>query len=98
MYFGEQNIEGMLKALEPLHKMLEEGAMKENITIKERAFIEVAINVIGLVITYFCSLISAISAFDISLELFWILSIIQLLDSGSYFFFILWCYAAILIY
>ncbi|KAJ6692351.1 ATAXIA TELANGIECTASIA MUTATED ATM -RELATED [Salix purpurea] len=40
LYFGEQNIEGMLKALEPLHKMLEEGAMKENITIKERAFIE----------------------------------------------------------
>ncbi|KAJ6345692.1 hypothetical protein OIU78_008366 [Salix suchowensis] len=40
LYFGEQNIEGMLKALEPLHKMLEEGALKENITIKERAFIE----------------------------------------------------------
>ncbi|KAJ6985134.1 hypothetical protein NC653_023190 [Populus alba x Populus x berolinensis] len=40
LYFGEHNIEGMLKALEPLHKMLEEGAMKENITIKERAFIE----------------------------------------------------------
>ncbi|KAJ6302636.1 hypothetical protein OIU77_016676 [Salix suchowensis] len=40
LYFGEHNIEGMLKVLEPLHKMLEEGAMKENITIKERAFIE----------------------------------------------------------
>ncbi|KAJ6751102.1 hypothetical protein OIU85_001610 [Salix viminalis] len=40
LYFGEDNIEGMLKVLEPLHKMLEEGAVKENITIKERAFIE----------------------------------------------------------
>ncbi|XP_024446672.1 serine/threonine-protein kinase TOR isoform X1 [Populus trichocarpa] len=40
LYFGEHNIEGMLKVLEPLHKMLEEGAVKENITIKERAFIE----------------------------------------------------------
>ncbi|KAJ6299158.1 hypothetical protein OIU76_020180 [Salix suchowensis] len=40
LYFGEHNIEGMLKVLEPLHKMLEEGAMKENINIKERAFIE----------------------------------------------------------
>ncbi|CAK7330253.1 unnamed protein product [Dovyalis caffra] len=40
LYFGEHNIDGMLKVLEPLHKMLEEGAMKENITVKERAFIE----------------------------------------------------------
>jgi hypothetical protein len=86
LYFGEHNIEGMLKALEPLHKMLEEGAMKENITIKERAFIEVSINIIAFVITYFCSLISTISAFDLILELFWILSIIQLLNPGSYFF------------
>jgi hypothetical protein len=31
-------------------------------------------------------LISTISAFDLILELFWILSIIQLLNSGSYFF------------
>ncbi|XP_050232506.1 serine/threonine-protein kinase TOR isoform X2 [Mercurialis annua] len=40
LYFGEHNIEGMLKVLEPLHEMLEEGAMRENITIKERTFIE----------------------------------------------------------
>lgn len=41
LYFGEHNIEGMLKVLEPLHEMLEEGAMTTNTTIKERAFIEV---------------------------------------------------------
>jgi FKBP12-rapamycin complex-associated protein len=41
LYFGEHNIEGMLKALEPLHEMLEEGTMRNNTTIKERAFIEV---------------------------------------------------------
>ncbi|WJX59954.1 non-specific serine/threonine protein kinase [Trifolium repens] len=40
LYFGEHNIEGMLKVLEPLHEMLEEGAMKNNATIKERVFIE----------------------------------------------------------
>ncbi|MBA0833538.1 hypothetical protein Goarm_005973, partial [Gossypium armourianum] len=40
LYFGEHNIEGMLKVLEPLHEMLEEGAMRDNTTIKERAFIE----------------------------------------------------------
>ncbi|KAK2655828.1 hypothetical protein Ddye_008880 [Dipteronia dyeriana] len=40
LYFGEHNIEGMLKVLEPLHEMLEEGAIRENTTIKERAFIE----------------------------------------------------------
>ncbi|KAM7263834.1 hypothetical protein ACFE04_001517 [Oxalis oulophora] len=40
LYFGEHNIEGMLKVLEPLHEMLEEGAMRENTTIKERSFIE----------------------------------------------------------
>ncbi|KAG6571908.1 Serine/threonine-protein kinase TOR, partial [Cucurbita argyrosperma subsp. sororia] len=40
LYFGEHNIEGMLKVLEPLHEMLEDGAMKNNTTIKERAFIE----------------------------------------------------------
>ncbi|KAK7366496.1 hypothetical protein VNO80_08487 [Phaseolus coccineus] len=40
LYFGEHNIEGMLKVLEPLHEMLEEGAMKNNVTIKERIFIE----------------------------------------------------------
>lgn len=43
LYFGEHNIEGMLKVLEPLHEILEEGAMRENTTIKERAFIEVII-------------------------------------------------------
>lgn len=41
LYFGEHNIEGMLKVLEPLHEMLEEGAMRNNVTIKERVFIEV---------------------------------------------------------
>ncbi|XP_010557538.1 PREDICTED: serine/threonine-protein kinase TOR isoform X2 [Tarenaya hassleriana] len=40
LYFGEHNIEGMLKVLEPLHEMLEEGARRDNTTIKERAFIE----------------------------------------------------------
>ncbi|XP_062021485.1 serine/threonine-protein kinase TOR [Rosa rugosa] len=40
LYFGEHNIEGMLKVLEPLHEMLEEGAMKNNTTIKETTFIE----------------------------------------------------------
>ncbi|KAF3971928.1 hypothetical protein CMV_004520 [Castanea mollissima] len=40
LYFGEHNIEGMLKVLEPLHEMLEEGAMKNDTTTKERAFIE----------------------------------------------------------
>lgn len=43
LYFGEHNIEGMLKVLEPLHEMLEEGAMKNNVTIKERVFIEVVL-------------------------------------------------------
>lgn len=43
LYFGEHNIEGMLKVLEPLHETLEEGAMRTNTTIKERAFIEVVI-------------------------------------------------------
>jgi hypothetical protein len=50
--------------------MLEEGAVKENITIKERAFIEVAINIIAVVISYFCSAVSAISAYDLILKLF----------------------------
>ncbi|KAA8545738.1 hypothetical protein F0562_020811 [Nyssa sinensis] len=40
LYFGEHNIEGMLKVLEPLHAMLEDGAKKNNTTIKERAFIQ----------------------------------------------------------
>lgn len=40
LYFGEHNIEGMLKVLEPLHEMLEEGAMRNDTTIKERAFIQ----------------------------------------------------------
>ncbi|MFS7952510.1 putative non-specific serine/threonine protein kinase [Helianthus anomalus] len=40
LYFGEHNIEGMLKVLEPLHEMLEEGAMRNNTTIKEKAFIQ----------------------------------------------------------
>lgn len=41
LYFGEHNIEGMLNVLEPLHNMLEEGAMRNNTTIKEKAFIQV---------------------------------------------------------
>ncbi|CAO2815870.1 unnamed protein product [Amaranthus hypochondriacus] len=40
LYFGEHNIEGMLKVLEPLHDMLEEGAMKSNTTINEMTFIQ----------------------------------------------------------
>lgn len=43
LYFGEHNIEAMLKVLEPLHVMLDEGAMSNNTTIKERAFIEVSL-------------------------------------------------------
>ncbi|CAL5438270.1 unnamed protein product [Camellia sinensis] len=40
LYFSEHNIEGMLKVLEPLHEVLEEGAMRNNTTIKEKAFIQ----------------------------------------------------------
>ncbi|GAB4853400.1 hypothetical protein Ancab_017578 [Ancistrocladus abbreviatus] len=40
LYFGEHNIEGMLKVLEPLHEMLEEGAMRNNTTINEKTFIQ----------------------------------------------------------
>ncbi|XP_047947439.1 serine/threonine-protein kinase TOR-like isoform X2 [Salvia hispanica] len=40
LYFGEHNIEGMLNVLEPLHRMLEEGAARNNSTIKEKAFIQ----------------------------------------------------------
>ncbi|KAL6964513.1 non-specific serine,threonine protein kinase [Sarracenia purpurea var. burkii] len=40
LYFGEHNIEGMLKVLEPLHEMLDEGAMGNNTTIKEKSFIQ----------------------------------------------------------
>ncbi|KAK9286670.1 hypothetical protein L1049_015071 [Liquidambar formosana] len=40
LYFGEHNIEGMLKVLEPLHETLEEGAMRSNTTLKEKAFIQ----------------------------------------------------------
>lgn len=40
LYFGEHNIEGMLKVLEPLHEMLEEGAMRSNTTINEMTFIQ----------------------------------------------------------
>ncbi|KAI3669407.1 hypothetical protein L6452_40642 [Arctium lappa] len=40
LYFGEHNIEGMLKVLEPLHEKLEEGARMNNTTIKEKAFIQ----------------------------------------------------------
>lgn len=41
LYFGEHNIEGMLKVLEPLHEMLEEGALRNNATAKEKSFIQV---------------------------------------------------------
>lgn len=47
LYFGEHNIEGMLKVLEPLHVSLEEGAMRNNTTIKETTFIEVASVLVG---------------------------------------------------
>ncbi|KAJ4958930.1 hypothetical protein NE237_026041 [Protea cynaroides] len=40
LYFGEHNIEAMLKVLEPLHEMLEEGASRGDTTIKETAFIQ----------------------------------------------------------
>nr|XP_027112687.1 serine/threonine-protein kinase TOR [Coffea arabica] len=40
LYFGEHNIEGMLKVLEPLHEMLEEGATRNDTTAKEKAFIQ----------------------------------------------------------
>ncbi|XP_042061524.1 serine/threonine-protein kinase TOR-like [Salvia splendens] len=40
LYFGEHNIEGMLNVLEPLHRMLEEGAARNISTIKEKAFIQ----------------------------------------------------------
>ncbi|XP_051146490.1 serine/threonine-protein kinase TOR isoform X2 [Andrographis paniculata] len=40
LYFGEHNIEGMLTVLEPLHEMLEEGAMRSNTTTKEKSFIQ----------------------------------------------------------
>lgn len=40
LYFGEHNIEGMLKVLEPLHEMLEEGAMRNSTTINEKTFIQ----------------------------------------------------------
>lgn len=53
LYFGEHNIEGMLKVLEPLHQMLEEGAMTENTTIKERAFIEVVFKFIFILVQTF---------------------------------------------
>ncbi|KAF6172500.1 hypothetical protein GIB67_007013 [Kingdonia uniflora] len=37
LYFGEHNIEGMLKVLEPLHQMIEE---ESSITLKEQTFIQ----------------------------------------------------------
>ncbi|EPS72515.1 hypothetical protein M569_02243, partial [Genlisea aurea] len=40
LYFGEHNIEGMLKVLEPLHEMLEKGVMRNDTTNKEKAFIQ----------------------------------------------------------
>lgn len=53
LYFGEHNVEGMLKVLEPLHETLEEGACRDNTTIKEKAFIQVIL----LCTSYnFCSL------------------------------------------
>lgn len=43
LYFGEQNIEGMLKVLEPMHEMLDNGAIANNTTTKEKAFIQVIV-------------------------------------------------------
>ncbi|KAK9666552.1 hypothetical protein RND81_14G193000 [Saponaria officinalis] len=40
LYFGEHNNEGMLKVLEPLHEMLEEGVMKSDASINEVTFIQ----------------------------------------------------------
>ncbi|GJX78343.1 serine/threonine-protein kinase TOR [Tanacetum coccineum] len=63
LYFGEHNIEGMLKVLEPLHEMLEEGAMRNNTTIKEKSFIQIsslrAIAIIILLPTYHHELLEA---------------------------------------
>lgn len=41
LYFGEHNVEGMLNVLEPMHEMLEEGAMQNSATAKEKSFIQV---------------------------------------------------------
>lgn len=41
LYFGEHNIEGLLKVLKLLHEMLEEGSTKNDTTIREKAFIQV---------------------------------------------------------
>lgn len=38
-YFGEYNIEGMLKVFELLYEMLEEGVMRNDIIINEKIFI-----------------------------------------------------------
>ncbi|WOH04828.1 hypothetical protein DCAR_0624240 [Daucus carota subsp. sativus] len=40
LYFGEHNVEGMLNVLEPMHEMLEEGAMQNSATAKEKSFIQ----------------------------------------------------------
>ncbi|CAM8904260.1 unnamed protein product [Rhodiola kirilowii] len=40
LYFGEHNVDGMFKVLEPVHELLEEGAMRSNTTLKEKAFIQ----------------------------------------------------------
>lgn len=56
LYFGEHNIEGMLNVLEPLHKMLEEGAARNNSTIKEKAFIQVVPLFKGQLVCYITSI------------------------------------------
>ncbi|XP_010245613.1 PREDICTED: serine/threonine-protein kinase TOR isoform X2 [Nelumbo nucifera] len=40
LYFGEHNIEAMLKVLEPLHEIVEDGVTKGGTTMKETAFIQ----------------------------------------------------------
>lgn len=78
LYFGEHNIEGMLKVLEPLHEMLEEGASKDDTTIQERAFIEVGLGVFTL---YIITSFSSTGVYSIAVSSFF------LLCSCSHFFF-----------
>lgn len=55
LYFGEHNIEGMLNLLEPLHEMLEQGAMSNNTTAKERSFIQVLHLAFSAYLIFYCA-------------------------------------------
>ncbi|XP_057977812.1 serine/threonine-protein kinase TOR isoform X2 [Malania oleifera] len=69
LYFGEHNIEGMLKVLEPLHVMIEEGAMTNDTTIKEKAFIQAYRN--ELLDAYECCMKYKITGKDTELNQAW---------------------------